>query len=714
MSSQDPLWKLKCLERARSVKHLAAVRDFFAAKSLKETFPYLYKRIEEDVEMDEIISCSGRLLTNCHPYLIKFGRLNRPGRLPVAYFSPSHEQLSAGVEEAHAKLPKHHTIVQFLGKGSSASKQRVYWLYEQVPYTLDQLIREEQLSHLAVTELLQIALDIAQGIEIATRIAQVKRIDLRPANIWITEDFRAKIHGIELHQHCGHGQRCSCSWFPEWQYHDVKNNNSDDMDDALAWPSSARGASAQQHGATRYSWTLGVILAELLHRRKFARRALTADILKNNEYEYIPKNTLPEIKDLLKQCWRTSPSDRITIGEIVSTLKDLIQKYQIPKPASQAGSTSLASHPALPTAAEVAARHAMSARDAALARKLLKREMQDLIDRIRVEWQITNCADVAISEQQILGQGAFSTVYKGKWKNQLVAVKKFANPTASSDPAADRKRMIEIVDAFRHEVQTMMSLCCTTQQQRFGGESYVVRFLGACKVPAFIVYELMPYNLRTVLSVQQKRFSQSLGDQLKLMGAVSNSLAYLHSQRLPHLDLKPENIMMSPIKAPAHSSSSGGYGGHSSSPRAREFDFEVKLSDISSTTIGSWSYKPPECLPSSSKYYVREEGDVDPFKVDIWSVGILLAEICGPVESRRASSIFGDLQEIGIAAEYDAAADDEASRHLPPRLFNAVDSIHNDELRSIAHQCLSVNPKTRPNARSIMRALRTAESSLVH
>jgi serine/threonine protein kinase len=327
-----------------------------------------------------------------------------------------------------------------------------------------------------------------------------------------------------------------------------------------------------------------------------------------------------------------------------------------------------------------------------------------LIDKIRVEWQITNCADVAISEQQILGQGAFSTVYKGRWKSQLVAVKKYVSPTVSSDPAADRKRMLEIVDAFRHEVQTMMSLC-STQQQRFGGESYVVRFLGACKFPAFIVYELMPYNMRTVLSVQQKRFSQSIADQLKLLGAVTNSLAYLHSQRLPHLDLKPENIMMSPIRPAAHAN------GVAPSPRIREFDFEVKLSDISSTAVGSWPYKPPECLPSSERYRVEDDADIDPFKVDIWSLGIVLTEICS---GSGQSGIFGELQEPGIAAEYEAAAEDEGSRHLPPRLFQAVESIYNDEIRSIAHQCLSVNPKTRPNARSVMRAIQSAEVSLVN
>jgi serine/threonine protein kinase len=679
------------------VKHLNTVKEYFGCQSLKETFPYLFKKLENDIEMDEIISCSGRLLTNCHPYLIKFGRLNRSGRLPVAYFAPSREQQSSGVEEAHARLPRHHTIVQFLGKGFSSSKQRVYWLYEQVPYTLEQLIREEQLSNLSVPELLQIALDIAQGIEIATRIGQVKRIDLRPANIWITEDFRAKLHGIEMHQHCGHGQMCSCSWFPEWQYHDVKNNNSDDMDDSLAWPTSARGANAQ-NGATRYSWTVGVILAELLHRRKFARRALTADILKNHESDYIPQNAPAEIKDMLKQCWRTNTNERITIGELVSTLRELIQKALAKQPPKETAASATA-------AADAVLRKAgMSARDALIARKQLKREMQDLIDKIRVEWQITNCADVAISEQQILGQGAFSTVYKGRWKSQLVAVKKYVSPTVSSDPAADRKRMLEIVDAFRHEVQTMMSLC-STQQQRFGGESYVVRFLGACKFPAFIVYELMPYNMRTVLSVQQKRFSQSIADQLKLLGAVTNSLAYLHSQRLPHLDLKPENIMMSPIRPAAHAN------GVAPSPRIREFDFEVKLSDISSTAVGSWPYKPPECLPSSERYRVEDDADIDPFKVDIWSLGIVLTEICS---GSGQSGIFGELQEPGIAAEYEAAAEDEGSRHLPPRLFQAVESIYNDEIRSIAHQCLSVNPKTRPNARSVMRAIQSAEVSLVN
>jgi hypothetical protein len=116
--------------------------------------------------------------------------------LPVSYFSPSSEFKAHPIDATHRRLPNHPTIVKLIGSGRSRRKNRDYWVYEQVPHSLDQLLKEELLNRLSLGDLIQIGLDVATALHIVLTLVNPKRLDFRPTNIWVR--FLSVLHSGRL------------------------------------------------------------------------------------------------------------------------------------------------------------------------------------------------------------------------------------------------------------------------------------------------------------------------------------------------------------------------------------------------------------------------------------------------------------------------------------------------------------------------------------
>lgn len=138
-----------------------------------------------------------------------------------------------------------------------------------------------------------------------------------------------------------------------------------------------------------------------------------------------------------------------------------------------------------------------------------------------------------------IGRGGFGVVYKGTLQNGEVAVKKISNVHELSDKL------------FMDEITCLMR----------AKHKNIVRFLGYCSENQG---EVMEYQGAYVMAEVQKRLlcfeyvpngniRDYLEEQLdesewriryRIIKGICEGLHYLHAERISHLDLKPENVML--------------------------------------------------------------------------------------------------------------------------------------------------------------------------
>ncbi len=136
-----------------------------------------------------------------------------------------------------------------------------------------------------------------------------------------------------------------------------------------------------------------------------------------------------------------------------------------------------------------------------------------------VEITIINFQD--IQKGNPIGKGSFGIVYQGTWSNMAVAIKQF--------PAA---LDATVVTEFMKEAKLHFQL----------RHENVVSMMGIFLTPEYGI--VMEYcnkgSLRMVLN--QNRLTQQ--EKLNIALGVAKGLAYLHSQRIIHGDLKSDNIVL--------------------------------------------------------------------------------------------------------------------------------------------------------------------------
>lgn len=193
-----------------------------------------------------------------------------------------------------------------------------------------------------------------------------------------------------------------------------------------------------------------------------------------------------------------------------------------------------------------------------------------------------------------LGTGAFGTVYKGLYRSSHnVAIK-----------VLHRLEEPRHIDAFAREVSLLKTL----------RDRHVVQFLGACingpQGTAMLVTELMELgDLWRALPARD-----SSGERIfawrrrgrRVMEDVARGLAYLHSKRVVHFDLKSANILLS----------RAGTAKLADIGMARVLH-KSYLSMVSSG-LGTFAWSAPEVLA----------GKRCGCKADIYSLGIVLWEVC--------------------------------------------------------------------------------------
>eukprot|EP00927_Polykrikos_kofoidii_P036972 TRINITY_DN31153_c0_g1_i2.p1 TRINITY_DN31153_c0_g1~~TRINITY_DN31153_c0_g1_i2.p1 ORF type:complete len:1751 (-),score=284.33 TRINITY_DN31153_c0_g1_i2:315-5567(-) len=247
-----------------------------------------------------------------------------------------------------------------------------------------------------------------------------------------------------------------------------------------------------------------------------------------------------------------------------------------------------------------------------------------------------------------LGAGAFGAVYKGTYRNRVVAIKKLFCEDGGN-----------ISDLQLEELEKEVAALRALRHPR------LISFIGACLKPPdlCIITEFMPggslhhllHKAKTALSWAQQH---TLGVQ------VCEGVAFLHGLAPPfvHRDLKPLNIIL-------------------------DLEYNAKLCDFGLTQSmekthislkdggngGSPRYMAPECYVTNGK--ITE-------KVDVWALGCILIEIFGgPLPYNDCTNI----QQIVTKILFD-----KQGPYVPHNL-------HSD-LRSLVEDCFVFELKQRTSA----------------
>lgn len=143
----------------------------------------------------------------------------------------------------------------------------------------------------------------------------------------------------------------------------------------------------------------------------------------------------------------------------------------------------------------------------------------------------------------------------------------------------------------------------------------------------YIKLPRMRKDLRKMLfEYQQSNTDFSEEEVIKYFHALASALEYLHSRRIAHRDIKPENILI-------------------------DYQGNIKISDVGGAKyiaegesflivkeeMGTPIYSAPETLPTVKHLKMR-----DLYQADIWSLGVVIAEIC------TGKRVYGSDNEEGI------------------------------------------------------------------
>jgi len=200
-------------------------------------------------------------------------------------------------------------------------------------------------------------------------------------------------------------------------------------------------------------------------------------------------------------------------------------------------------------------------------------------------------------ERNALGRGTFANVYKGTFRNKVVAIKE----------PKDRIKISDVTDVLIEE-----------SMLREINHVNVVKYFGVCRkgrdddVRLIIVMEFCPDTLKGKFidratgpsnhGNEPEVQNRSIQELLNLLIQICRGLAYLHNKKIVHRDLKPDNVLLT----------------ETCEVRIADLGLAKKVKDIATLGIGTPVYMAPEILLLLEKYDTQ---------ADIYSLAMIMWEL---------------------------------------------------------------------------------------
>uniref|UniRef100_A0ACD5VGT7 Uncharacterized protein n=1 Tax=Avena sativa TaxID=4498 RepID=A0ACD5VGT7_AVESA len=266
-----------------------------------------------------------------------------------------------------------------------------------------------------------------------------------------------------------------------------------------------------------------------------------------------------------------------------------------------------------------------------------------------------------------LGSGGFGSVFKGKIGNEAIAVKRLEGVDQGKEE-------------FLAEVETIGRI----------HHINLVRLIGFCaeKSNKLLVYEYMSNSsLDKWIFHEHPVFTLSWKTRRNIIMGIAKGLSYLHeecAQRIAHLDIKPQNILL-------------------------DDRFNAKVSDFGLSKLISREDSKVMTRMRGTRGYLAPEwlGSKITEKVDIYSFGIVIVEIVCGRKNLDESQPEERIHLISLLQE----------KARSGKLFDLVDTSINDmefhreevrEMMELAVWCLQVDSSKRPLMSTVAKVLEGA------
>ncbi|GJM97042.1 hypothetical protein PR202_ga13937 [Eleusine coracana subsp. coracana] len=275
-----------------------------------------------------------------------------------------------------------------------------------------------------------------------------------------------------------------------------------------------------------------------------------------------------------------------------------------------------------------------------------------------------------------IGEGAHGKVYKGKYGDQIVAIKVLNRGSTLEEKATLEARFIREVN-----------MMCKVKHEN------LVKFIGACKEPLMvIVSELLPgMSLKNYLnSIRPNQLDTHTAISYAL--DIAHAMECLHANGIIHRDLKPDNLLLTANRKKLKLTDFG---------LARE----ETVTEMMTAETGTYRWMAPELYSTvtlrrgEKKHYTN--------KVDVYSFGIVLWEL---LTNKMPFEGMSNLQ-AAYAAAFQVSSEYTDVSHIllfiQQQKRPAFPEDTPQELVFIVQSCWVEDPSMRPGFSQIIRMLET-------